>query len=116
MLRTLKLLLLLLVLITFLGGFPWESLRTAEAQFNLAGDLDGDQRVDFGDLRILAQQWLDPWCVVSDCVADLDDADGVNMLDYAVLAGNWQQGQKVVINEIHYDPDVKTELVEFVEL
>ncbi|HUS72694.1 MAG TPA: hypothetical protein VMY06_06460, partial [Sedimentisphaerales bacterium] len=110
MLRTLKLLLLLLVLIAFLGGSPWESLQTTEAQFNLAGDLDGDQRVDFKDLRILVQQWLDPWCVVSDCVSDLDGIDGVNMLDYAVLAGNWQQGQQVVINEIHYDPDVKTEL------
>ena len=40
-------------------------------------------------------------------------------LSYAVLivvAGGSAAAQGVVINEIHYDPDVKTELVEFVEL
>ncbi|GAG46426.1 unnamed protein product, partial [marine sediment metagenome] len=37
--------------------------------------------------------------------------------DFALLATNWgQEGKSVVINEIHYDPDVKTEQVEFVEL
>jgi hypothetical protein len=64
----------------------------------------------------LAWQWLDPVCLAPGCSADLDGVYGVNMADFALLARNWQQGPRVVINEIHYDPDVKTELVEFIEL
>jgi len=107
---------LTLALIVSLTGSPWESLRTTGAQPlgpspYLVGDLDGNYRVDFKDLWIFGQQWLDPGCLILDCIADLDDVDGVNMSDFALLAGNWQEGPKVVINEIHYDPDVKTELV-----
>ncbi|MHC4499185.1 MAG: LamG-like jellyroll fold domain-containing protein, partial [Planctomycetota bacterium] len=55
---------------------------------------------------------VDPNC------ANLDDVNGVDMVDFAMLAANWDQEGKfvVIINEIHYDPDVKTEQVEFVEL
>ena len=54
---------------------------------------------------------FDPSC------ADLDDANGVDMTDFGLLAANWlKEEDLVVINEIHYDPDVKTEQVEFVEL
>ena len=108
--------LLSLLLIAFFAGSPWESLRTTGAQPQLVGDLYEDQRVDSKDLRILAWQWLDPGCLVFDCTADFDGVNGVNMADFALLAGNWGQGPKVVINEIHYDPAVKTELSEFVEL
>ncbi|MHC4160376.1 MAG: hypothetical protein ACYSSO_15025, partial [Planctomycetota bacterium] len=86
------------------------------AQLQLAGDLNDDQRVDLKDMRIFAWQWLDPVCIAPGCSADLDGVNGVNMADFALLAWNWHQGPKVVINEIHYDPDVKTELVEFIEL
>ena len=108
--------LLSLLLIAFFAGSPWEFLRTSSAQSQLLGDLNDDQRVDKKDLRILAWQWLDPGCLVFDCSADFDGVNGVNMADFALLAGNWQQGSKVIINEIHYDPAVKTELSEFVEL
>jgi hypothetical protein len=80
------------------------------------GDLNHDQRVDYEDLRIFAWQWLIPDCMTPGCTADLDGTDGVNMADYALLTQNWLQGPKVVINEIHYDPAVKTELSEFIEL
>ncbi|MHC4571049.1 MAG: LamG-like jellyroll fold domain-containing protein, partial [Planctomycetota bacterium] len=51
-----------------------------------------------------------------DC-ADLDGINGVDMVDFAIFAENWhKQANQIVINEIHYDPDVKTEQVEFVEL
>ena len=86
------------------------------AQLQLAGDLNDDQRVDLKDLRIFAWQWLAPVCLAPGCSANLNGVDGVNMADLALLAQNWHQGPKVVINEIHYDPDVKTELVEFIEL
>ena len=79
-----------------------------------AGDLNNDCRVDLQDLEILAQWWLEP----AGGLADLDGEQGVDMADLAVLASHWRQTGTpwVVINEIHYDPDVKTELVEFIEL
>jgi hypothetical protein len=79
-----------------------------------AGDLNKDCQVDLQDLEIFAQWWLEP----AGSLADLDGEQGVDMADLAVLASHWRQTGTpwVVINEIHYDPDVKTELVEFVEL
>jgi L-ascorbate metabolism protein UlaG (beta-lactamase superfamily) len=53
------------------------------------GDLDGDCRVFWTDLEAFAGRWLDPWCYSNDCQADLDDVPGVNMPDFAVIAGNW---------------------------
>ncbi|MBW8016750.1 MAG: hypothetical protein FVQ82_11230 [Planctomycetes bacterium] len=66
------------------------------------GDLTGDCFVDIDDLAIIAQQWLDQ--------TDLDD--------FAAVARTWQQRGDfpVAINEIHYNPDLSYELVEFVEL
>ncbi|MCX5639025.1 MAG: lamin tail domain-containing protein [Planctomycetota bacterium] len=83
------------------------------------GDINGDCQVTLDDLQLLSAQWLDgSGCSGNsvDC-ADIVSPIGVDMVDLAVLAGDW--GQKVgpvVINEIHYDPDVKTDLAEFVEL
>jgi hypothetical protein len=77
------------------------------------GDLNGDCRVDFKDIAILAEQWLDS----PGGSANLNADTRVNMPDYGLLANNWRKiGTNVVINEIHYNPDVQTELVEFVEL
>jgi len=52
------------------------------------------------------------------CCADLDDDGNVNLSDFTLLAENWRKKGilPVTINEIHSRPDVKTELVEFVEL
>jgi hypothetical protein len=81
------------------------------------GDLDGNCQVNLEDLGVLAGQWLNGTCSGPNC-ADLDKANGVDMVDFALLAGSWHEVNEplIVINEIHYDPDVKTELVEFVEL
>jgi len=77
------------------------------------GDLNSDCQVNSEDLQVLAEQWLEP----SGSSADLNGDDQVGMADLALLAKNWHKtGATVVINEIHYDPDVKTQLVEFVEL
>ena len=77
------------------------------------GDLSGNCIVGLEDLRIFTEQWLD-----AGGTADLDDANGVNMIDFAIFATTWQESgiAPIVINEIHYDPDLKTEQVEFVEL
>ncbi|HIJ52805.1 MAG TPA: hypothetical protein HPP66_06580, partial [Planctomycetes bacterium] len=85
-----------LVLIASLAG----SLRTAGAQSKLVGDLDKDYKVGFGDLQILAWQWLEPVCLVPGCIADLDGYNGVNMADFALLANNWlMEEPHLVISE-----------------
>ncbi|MHC4734547.1 MAG: lamin tail domain-containing protein [Planctomycetota bacterium] len=67
----------------------------------IIGDLDGNYRIDYRDVRILAQEWLDPICLISGCEAELDSVDGVGMGDLAVLANNWQvEKAYVVISEI----------------
>ncbi|MFZ0033881.1 MAG: lamin tail domain-containing protein, partial [Sedimentisphaerales bacterium] len=80
------------------------------------GDLDNDCDVDLEDLLIFTNQWLDN----PGTSANLDGVPGVNFDDFALLAANWLEGvtpiAPIIINEIHYNPDVKVELVEFVEL
>ena len=74
---------LLLIFITFLTG-------SSAVYSYLAGDLDSNYRVDSKDLRLFAWQWLDLDCLEPGCTADLDNADGVNMADFALLAKNWK--------------------------
>jgi hypothetical protein len=66
------------------------------------GDLNCDYIVDWNDLDLFADQWLDGGCSGPGC-ADLDGANGVNFVDYALLVGNWTgplPAGKPVINEI----------------
>jgi hypothetical protein len=58
----------------------------------IIGDLDGNYLIDFRDVRILAQEWLDPICLISG-----DSVDGVSMGDLAVLANNWQMEEAFVV-------------------
>ncbi len=89
------------------------------AAFCPDGDVNRDCKIAFDDLVLMAEQWLDgPGCVGHplDC-ADLVGNDGVNWSDFALLAANYGKSlSPILINEIHYDPDVKTEQCEFVEL
>jgi len=48
------------------------------------GDLNGDCVVEWGDLMAFSVQWLE-----LDGPADLDGLDGVNMLDFTLLAEDW---------------------------
>ncbi|NLH15894.1 MAG: hypothetical protein GX455_04895 [Phycisphaerae bacterium] len=97
----------------------WISTGIGMAEYCPSGDMNGDCSVDITDLAILAEQWLDgPGCTIAagDC-ADVTGNDGVNLQDFEALGVSWGKSKKpVVINEIHYDPDVKTDLCEFVEL
>ncbi len=86
--------LLLLILIVF---FP--CLAGAQCP---VGDLNEDCVVNSQDLRLLADRWLDPNCLSPNCEADLDGVPGVDMSDYAWLAGSWLKdysGITLVINE-----------------
>jgi len=55
------------------------------------GDLSGDCRVDFADVTLLAEQWLDgPGCAGDPLgCADLIGSDGVTLADFARLAEEW---------------------------
>jgi len=77
------------------------------------GDLSGDCAIDFDDVWAIAGYWLNG--VGSE--GDIIGGDGVNMADFAALAANWGKSEPaVVINEINFDHDVKTDPLEFVEL
>ncbi len=73
---------------------------TAAAALCPQGDLNGDCRVDFVDIKAFAEQWLDVGgCSHSGC-ADFDSIDGINLADYSVLAAYWlDTGIPLVINE-----------------
>ncbi len=73
----------------------------------LREDLNADCRVGMDDLAILAEQWLDEaGCAdhPAEC-ADIDRAEGVNGIDYAMLANKWlwRCPATVVINEFMAD-------------
>jgi glutamine cyclotransferase len=62
---------------------------------NIPGDLDADRDVDWGDIVLLAEEWLfqGPSC------ADLSPAQGdevVNLKDYSVIAENFLVGTEVL--------------------
>ncbi|MDH4241834.1 MAG: lamin tail domain-containing protein, partial [Phycisphaerae bacterium] len=93
MLRSVKTLLLSLVLVAALA-------RTTGVQAQIVGDLNADHVVDSKDVQAFAWQWLAPYCLTLDCIADLNGANGVNMADFALLAKNWQKvNPHIVINE-----------------
>ena len=60
---------------------------------NIPGDITGNGRVDFEDLKVLADQWLQPPSIPSADIAPPPSGDNfVNFLDFAILAENWLQG------------------------
>ncbi|MCK4887727.1 MAG: CotH kinase family protein, partial [Planctomycetes bacterium] len=76
----------------------------------VTADLNGDCTVNFADLELLAEDWLDILCVYPDCQADLDGLGNVNFVDFAIMANNWN-AVPLFINEIlasndsvNYDP------------
>ncbi|MHC4643304.1 MAG: FN3 associated domain-containing protein, partial [Planctomycetota bacterium] len=82
MYRIIKVLLLIMILNLSLTGL-------SSAHTYTIGDINADYKVDMKDLLILSLQWLEPsGCFGSGC-ADLDGLNGINMDDFALLAGNW---------------------------
>jgi hypothetical protein len=82
------------------------------------GDLSQDCVVDWEDVQVFCGQWLDVGGCTGFGCADFDDDNDVDAADFTVLAANWRESgiPQIVINEIHYNPDKKTEQVEFIEL
>ncbi|GAH66789.1 unnamed protein product [marine sediment metagenome] len=90
------------------------------------GNLNYDCKVDWEDLRIFADQWLNPNCAghPDDC-ANFDGENGVNFDDFALLAGNWsvKGPYPLVINEFMAkndafirDPDDQNDFDDWIEI
>ena len=75
-------------------------ITAAGAAVYPVGDLNTDREVDFADLRILSDSWLDAECETFGCQADLDGDGQVTLADFARLAWNWRANVETpVINE-----------------
>jgi hypothetical protein len=68
------------------------SLAGSALQACPVGDLSGNCTVDLHDLRLLAEQWLDPTGS-----ADLDDINGINMVDFAMLGEDWRKVEALLL-------------------
>ncbi|MBN1846878.1 MAG: lamin tail domain-containing protein, partial [Sedimentisphaerales bacterium] len=97
-------------------GDGWSFTTTDHPTLCLYGDMNGDCIVNLPDLLLFCDQWLD----TPGGIANMNGTAGVGLADFNLLAANWLQENTpstvVVINEIHSNPDVATELVEFIEL
>jgi len=57
------------------------------------GDITGDGKVDYTDLKLMADQWLSPPGIPSADIAPSPNGDGiVNFLDFALFATHWLEG------------------------
>ncbi len=90
------------------------------------GDLDSNFLVDFDDLVLFAQQWMqDPDCFGAPGCGDLEGDDGVNFEDFVLVAQHWfERGEiTLAINEIMAsnnstleDPDEPGEYPDWIEI
>ena len=87
--------------VTFSGGTPagWDF-------HELDGDIVRNNTVDWGDLNVIAQHWLNGGCEAANqwCgEADIDSSSGVDIIDYSLLAKGWlKQGAKDVLLQTIY--------------
>jgi hypothetical protein len=55
----------------------------------IPGDFEPDGDVDFNDLSVLAEYWLES--NQPGCIADLDGDCDVDFIDFAILILNWRK-------------------------
>ena len=79
MFHSMRILSFAIVFTAFLAG------PTAADHF--VGDFNRNCAVDFADVSVLIEQWLDP----AGSSADLNGDDRVDMADFAIIAGNWSK-------------------------
>lgn len=72
----------------FLGG---QILVTFPYIICVDGDINCDGKVNYEDLEVLVNQWLQPPSTPSADIAPSPVDGFVNFLDFAVLAGDWQK-------------------------
>lgn len=88
------------VKLSLLAALLIVSLSGSVAAGILVGDLSGNGIVGLEDVKLLCDYWLDAGCSAPGCQADLDGIAGVDMADFALLAGNWRAVR--VINRADY--------------
>ncbi|MDD5326697.1 MAG: FN3 associated domain-containing protein [Phycisphaerae bacterium] len=82
-----------LVIVGVLAGF-------AVAGLCPQGDISGDCTVDWWDIQILSEQWLDNGDCEDVVCADIDGLNGINLVDFSILANSWfDRGIALSINE-----------------
>jgi hypothetical protein len=69
------------------GGTPEASMSLSSAG-NVA-DIDDDDYVDFNDMLLMTEVWLSDQILLAE---DLNRDRIVNLVDFAILAGNWRPG------------------------
>jgi len=77
MVKSVRFSFLAIALSAFLAGSGWAACPD--------GDLDGNCRVDFNDVKLFAEHWL----AGAGSIADIVGSDGVNWGDFAIIAMNW---------------------------
>jgi len=70
------------------GGTPEASMSTRLDLGNVA-DIDNDGLVDFNDMALLIEMWLSDQILLAE---DLNRDRIVNLVDFAILLGNWRPG------------------------
>jgi hypothetical protein len=104
-----------LMVVVFLGGF-------AVARLCPEGDLSGDCKVYWEDIKLFTEQWLDSGGCSHPGCADFDGVNGINFADFAALANHWgERGISLVINEFvasndNNVPDPQGEYDDWVEI
>lgn len=64
------------------------------------GDLSGDCAIDWEDIEVFAEQWLDNGDCEDVVCADFDGLNGINLVDFSILANSWlDRGIALAINE-----------------
>ncbi len=73
-------------------GVEQVDMGVYESVFTLpVGDSTGDCAVDYGDLLVMAESWLDTGC--GECMgADLDENGSIGLRDVAIMAEHWLEG------------------------
>ena len=86
-------------------GTDFNDVNQATANW-LVGDVNSDGQVDWGDISILAEQWL----TIPDGSPSADIAGGnsVNLLDFAVMVNDWVKNSAFKGNqpETRFDPGI----------
>ena len=82
-------------ILSFAIVFTVFSASSAAAD-HFVGDFNRNCTVDFADVSVLVEQWLNP----AGSSADLNGDDKVDMADFAIIAGNWSKTDaSLVISE-----------------
>ncbi|MHC4517290.1 MAG: cytochrome c3 family protein, partial [Planctomycetota bacterium] len=86
-----------------LGAFSFSASTLYAGYSEHEGNIDLDLVADFSDLALLAQHWLDTYCDDQESCrrADLNGDGTVDMVDFAILARNWDS---VTAEALSLDP------------